>query len=312
MEATRFTDEVTRLQSQVATLKEDKDSKDLLVESLRRDEQVLNNRLSAMVQEHRELKNHWLAEKSDLQTRLFQIQALNTQVQGTLKKKDKDYDKLQAQLSKLVKDAGRGAAKPSITVSVPLKKAFSQESSSTTAAALLKDAEVISLRNSLSALGKDNATLKASMEALQQELVRLQVLDGPLVAPTPAVPIAVEKVSAAAKEDPSPTEAEAETPPSSPLRVITKPEEQSEVPLPPLTPGVRSVRWLIDQTNTAVKELRQRADIVASNQLQSKPAKSSAVAESSEATQQSIVTLKERLTEALKVIEEQDRLIHEG
>ena len=49
------------------------------------------SRLSALSVEHRDVKNHWLAEKNDLQTRIFQVQALNTQAAGSLKKRDKDF-----------------------------------------------------------------------------------------------------------------------------------------------------------------------------------------------------------------------------
>lgn len=36
---------------------------------------------------------------------MFQLQALNTQFQGTLKKRDKELDRLQQLLSKVVKDS---------------------------------------------------------------------------------------------------------------------------------------------------------------------------------------------------------------
>ena len=54
-----------------------------------------NERNSAIRSEHREVKCQWLNEKSELESRHFQTMALNTQIQGTLRKKERDYDKLQ-------------------------------------------------------------------------------------------------------------------------------------------------------------------------------------------------------------------------
>jgi hypothetical protein len=89
--------------------------------------------MSAMVVEKRETTNQWLQEKNDLQGRLFQLQALNTQLQGTLKKKEKDYDKLQAQLSKLVKDSNRGN-KQSMTLTFTLPSSHTNNATSSSKA----------------------------------------------------------------------------------------------------------------------------------------------------------------------------------
>lgn len=249
-----------------------------------------------MSTEHRELKNHWLAEKSDLQTRLFQVQVLNTQIHGTLKKKEKDHERLQSQLSKLVKDSTRGAPKAVMTISVPLKKAFSQESSSSSGASaqsLLRDAEIGALRNTLTAVSKDNAALRTSIEELQSELVRLRVIE----APQPNA------------EDDEKT-SEPVTSAFSPKTTPVKESSVSAAPaVTPCTPGVRSVRWLIDQTHTAVKQLRDRTDLIATNRLV--PSAGGAAASDGQ-TAQTMASLKQRLTEALRVIEEQDRLIHEA
>lgn len=101
------------------------------------------SRISALTLEHREVKNHWLAEKSDLQTRNFQMQALNTQYAGSLKKKEKDFEKLQNQLAKTVKDANKAQAKPAIVMSLPVRKNLSQGTAEPgSALTILKDAEV--------------------------------------------------------------------------------------------------------------------------------------------------------------------------
>ena len=109
--------------------------------------------------EHRELRNQWLADKSDLETKSFQAQALSTQLNGTIKKKDKDYDKLQAQLAKIIKEASRGN-KACIQISAPLQKNLSQSSGSmgyaagtgTKAGVGLKDADIIALKRHIDSL----------------------------------------------------------------------------------------------------------------------------------------------------------------
>lgn len=106
-----------------------------------------------MTLEHRDMRNHWVAEKSDLQTRIFQVQAQNTQVMGTLKKKEKDFEKLQNQLAKIVKDSSRGQAKPSIVMSLPVKKNLSQgPGEQGTAASILKDSEMQAAKKTITSL----------------------------------------------------------------------------------------------------------------------------------------------------------------
>lgn len=103
--------------------------------------------------EHREVKNHWLAEKSDLQTRIFQVQALNTQASGSLKKTEKDFVKLQNQLAKIVKDGNKAQAKPAIIMSLPVKKNLSQEGGAQgSAASLLKDSELQAAKKTIATL----------------------------------------------------------------------------------------------------------------------------------------------------------------
>lgn len=54
--------------------------------------------MSALKAEQRDLKCLWLSEKGELESRCFQLQALQTQIQGTLRKKEKDYDRLQVSI----------------------------------------------------------------------------------------------------------------------------------------------------------------------------------------------------------------------
>ncbi len=56
---------------------------------------VACEKMNALKAEHRDLKCTWLSEKGELESRCFQLQALHTQLQGSLRKKEKDYDRLQ-------------------------------------------------------------------------------------------------------------------------------------------------------------------------------------------------------------------------
>ena len=77
----------------------------------------------------------------------FQMLALQTQIQGTMRKKEKDYEKLQSQLDKVVRDSLRGN-KSVITVSKPLQKNSSQIKATGT----LLDAELIAAKSIISLL----------------------------------------------------------------------------------------------------------------------------------------------------------------
>jgi predicted nuclease with TOPRIM domain len=101
----------------------------------------VQNKMAATAEEQRKLRNHWLAEKNDLEKRCFQLQGLNTQYEGTMRKKDKEYDKLQIQLAKLVKDSQRGQ-KSVITLTKPLPKNLTDPSKIAPPAPTLKDMEL--------------------------------------------------------------------------------------------------------------------------------------------------------------------------
>jgi hypothetical protein len=114
------------------------------------DVDFMTNKMAAIVVEQRETRNHWLREKTELEGRIFQIQALNTQFQGSLRKKEKDYERLQLQLEKLVKDSNRGTQKSSvIMISKPLPKNSSQGSKQP---GTLKDAELTASKTIIASL----------------------------------------------------------------------------------------------------------------------------------------------------------------
>ena len=124
-----------------------------LILRLRQENQQGLMRVSALTMEHREVKNHWLAEKGDLQTRIFQVQALNTQASGSLKKCEKDFVKLQNQLAKIVKDGNKAQAKPAIVMSLPVQKNLTQGTAAQgSAASLLKDAEIQASKKTINTL----------------------------------------------------------------------------------------------------------------------------------------------------------------
>lgn len=68
-------------------------------------------------------------------------------MQGTLRKKEKDYDKLQQQLLKLNKDSQRGS-KSTIVISKPLARNMEQNKPTGS----LHDAEVVACRATISSL----------------------------------------------------------------------------------------------------------------------------------------------------------------
>lgn len=111
----------------------------------------VQNKTAATAEEQRKLRNHWLAEKNDLEKRCFQLQGLNTQYEGTMRKKDKEYDKLQLQLAKLVKDSQRGQ-KPAITLTKPLPKNLTDQSKIAPAPPTLKDMELADAKATISNL----------------------------------------------------------------------------------------------------------------------------------------------------------------
>jgi len=52
------------------------------------------NRITALQAEHREMRNHWMCEKNELEAKYFQIQALLTQTKAATIKKEKGATKL--------------------------------------------------------------------------------------------------------------------------------------------------------------------------------------------------------------------------
>jgi hypothetical protein len=105
----------------------------------------VTSRLSTLQTQFYQMKAQWAAEKSEMESRVFQALSLQQSTLGTMRKKENDFDKLQSQLAKMLKDSQK-AQKNSIFISKPLPRQWN-----TTEAPLLRDAEIIALQSSISA-----------------------------------------------------------------------------------------------------------------------------------------------------------------
>jgi hypothetical protein len=113
-------DESVVLTNSKMLLQKDKERDINQINILKGDLNVSNNRLATLTLEQRELRSHWLTEKTDMEGRLFQMLAVQTQTQGSMRKKEKEYERLQNQMAKLVKDSNRGSKSSSMVISKPL------------------------------------------------------------------------------------------------------------------------------------------------------------------------------------------------
>ena len=141
------------------------------VDKLTSDFLGMKNRLNAVQTEHREIRSRWTSDKSDLEQKVFQTMGLVTHTQATLKKKEKDYDKLQDQLQKIARTNNR-SQKGCITISRPLAKNSSQ--SKTTSGIGLKDAEVYAAQQLVQEFEQENQTLRGALTELTTEVVSLR------------------------------------------------------------------------------------------------------------------------------------------
>lgn len=98
-----FIDEHSKLRLQISSLLREKELANENILNLESDIKSQKNRMSQIQTEQRDLRNRWLEEKTDLESKVHQMLAVQTQVQGSLRKKEKEYDNLQQQLSKIVK-----------------------------------------------------------------------------------------------------------------------------------------------------------------------------------------------------------------
>lgn len=116
----RLCDESVVLNNSKMLLQKDKERDVNQINILKDDLNASNNRLAILTLEQRELRSHWLTEKTDMEGRLFQMLAVQTQTQGSMRKKEKEYERLQNQMAKLVKDSNRGSKASNMVISKPL------------------------------------------------------------------------------------------------------------------------------------------------------------------------------------------------
>jgi predicted nuclease with TOPRIM domain len=284
------------LASQVGTLKKEKEASNNALQVLKNDITVCNTKYSAMCNESRQLRMQWLAEKNDLEARVFQTVSLNTQLQGTLRKKEKDFEKLQNQLLKLVKDTSR--AKPMITLSKPLQKNSSQIKSGT-----IKDAELEAYISTNQSLEKENSVLRSNIDKLKQTMQDLkQQFDHNVDIVEKArqkdqehirqlrnqlLEIEKNQLHVDMKHDEPVVVVEE----SSTREVISTPDARRKGPSN--TESDSTIDWVITEANTEIKRLRNRSETIIQSQ---------SINESDR--------LQAQLLEALNIIKEQDRLIH--
>lgn len=133
------------------------------IEMFRQDVANANSRCSVMQTQQSQMKAQWTAEKSELEGKVFQTLALQQSTLGTLRKKEKDFDSLQTQLSRVNKDAGKGQ-KSSIVVSKPLPRSWSSKVSNPS----LRDAEISALQSTVLAANEEVSFLRMSIRDLAQ------------------------------------------------------------------------------------------------------------------------------------------------
>jgi chromosome segregation ATPase len=144
----KLMDDYSRVRTKLNAHIRDKQTHNEQLDAMRQEVRAAQGRVGALQQEQRESRNRWVEEKADLESKVFQMLAVQTQVQGSLRKKEKDHEKLQNQLAKAVRE-GNKSNKTMISISKPIKQNAHQLSTAERAeasATALRAAEVASLR----------------------------------------------------------------------------------------------------------------------------------------------------------------------
>ena len=74
---------------------------------------MVHEKNSMIAQEQRELKNKWQLERNELESSILQLTAQQTQLVGTIRKKDADFERLQIYLQKSAQSSSQRPAPPS-------------------------------------------------------------------------------------------------------------------------------------------------------------------------------------------------------
>lgn len=172
----KLVDDYSRVRTQLNQHIRDKQTHCDQLAAMKQEVKFSAGRVSALQQEHRAERNHWVEEKADLESKVFKMLGLQTGFQSALRKKEKDYEKLQSQLSKAVKDQNKAAKATVMAISKPIKQNSSQLNAAERTeanAAALRAAEVASLRQYVHQLEVSAKLRHSSTTAHQQQLVSL-------------------------------------------------------------------------------------------------------------------------------------------
>lgn len=290
-----------KLRSQLDIASREKENMTSQIAVLKQDLNFSNGKMAALKSEQRELRCQWLAEKSDLEGRCFQSMALVTQIQGTLRKKENDYSKLQQQLSKVVRDSQK-PLKP-ITLSKPMPKSSSQARVVT-----LKDAELQAAQETILGLETENRNLRQAVNDLSASYGEFQarvttVMAAQAQISTTRVPL-ITAGEGEGTEDSDPEDAENTPPLATPSNV--KPSTALEDKEQERTPRADNNSNTRCEDSLAQDVLLRQAESVSRSMRRL----SQQIHKESEGDDGDSMHIRRQLEDALAVIREQDWLIH--
>jgi hypothetical protein len=134
-----------------------------------------------MILDHKQKQSNWTQEKTELQNQKQQLELLNAQLAGNLRKKETEFQRLQVQLSKVMKESVRGksgtmiiAPSNPISSSTTTGKTKSKTSSTademTPSQVYLLQQENIRLKNTLAHFNQEKLQLIDSIVNLKDEM----------------------------------------------------------------------------------------------------------------------------------------------
>jgi len=332
-QCTFLVEEVTKLRNQSQSAKRDLERSEQQITLLMNENAGATGKMLAMQSEHREAKNGWLAAKTSAEAKVNELNAVLTGKDALFRKKEQEFIRLQNTLESVNKKDGAKKAKECdvrlFHISKPMPKNLSQQ---VKPSASLLDIELQALRSTNKSVQEENAQIRAAamseVHSLTQQLTacqrRLELQQTHFTAQLQAQQEAANALLAAATKaqksaaiSTSSTTAPPRTPctPLSPRASAAAPGSIAKKYLAG-TPGAKPVDWVVAQANTEVKKLRSRAEIL-SRRRRKQACEGGDETEEMEEEAGSISAyrceeLEAMLAEALAVIVEQDRLIHEA
>jgi hypothetical protein len=143
-----MSEENAELRRQLQSLERSHEVQTAQLEVSRQDYNNINSRLMVFQAEMLQRKTQWSAEKSELESKVFQALSLQQSTLGTMRKKEKDFDTIQSQLMKHVRDSQKGQ-KSVITVTKALPRTWN--STKPEGGGSLRDAEMTAVQANLTA-----------------------------------------------------------------------------------------------------------------------------------------------------------------